>query len=252
MLQTRKAEERFMSVIQGYTQTVLDPQLRSLGLAKQQREIIVEDVTDRLESLLSRWPDARFRQTVLVLGTEEATFWEPQSASLEVRSLVVVAVRNSLVTDLNASRAYTPKLRSRRQLLPDERMRWLTSEAVSYFQAADLGGVRVQPGRDVFGSLPQRFPNAWHALSLLGNSADTELPCQLPMAAAEPMAFSASPRAVDHHSVVESGIDPGLDTFLAKVLRQIEQRQADLLFSFAFKGFTRNPEKLLSIIDHVL
>ena len=89
-----------MTVIQGYTQSVLLPQLRSLALSKRQREIVLEDVSRRLESLLFHWNDRAFRRTILMLGTEEATFWEPQAASLEIRSLVVVAVRNSLIEDL--------------------------------------------------------------------------------------------------------------------------------------------------------
>jgi hypothetical protein len=92
-----------MRLVQGYAQSVLGPQLQSLGLTKSQRKIVAEDVTQRLESLLSHWSDVPFRRTVLAIGTEEASFWEPGSATLDIRSLVVVAVRNSLVTDLNAT-----------------------------------------------------------------------------------------------------------------------------------------------------
>src|SRR4051794_9295670 len=102
-----------MTVIQGYTQSVLLPQLRSLGLSKRQREIVVEDVSRRLESLLFHWSDQAFRRTILMLGTEEATFWEPQTANLEVRSLVAVTIRNSLIEDLGASHPYTKILESR-------------------------------------------------------------------------------------------------------------------------------------------
>src|SRR5271156_3051900 len=115
-----------MRLVQGYTQSILVPQLGSLGLTKPQRKLVVDDVTQRLESLLSHWNDVPFRRTVLAIGTEEAAFWEPRSASIEIRALVVVAVRNSLVTDLNASRAYTKALRSPKELLPDEKMPWVT------------------------------------------------------------------------------------------------------------------------------
>ncbi len=86
-----------MTVIRGYTQSVLLPQLRSLALSKRQRAIVLDDVSRRLESLLFHWNDQAFRRTILMPGTEEATFWEPQTASLETRLLVVVAVRNSLI-----------------------------------------------------------------------------------------------------------------------------------------------------------
>ena len=84
-----------MTVIQGYTQSVLLPQLRSLSLRKRQREIVLEDVSQRLESLLYHWNHQAFQRTILTVGTEEATFWEPQTSCLEIRSLVVVAVERA-------------------------------------------------------------------------------------------------------------------------------------------------------------
>jgi len=240
-----------MTVVESYSQFILVPQLQSLGLKKRQREIVAEDVTQRLESLLSHWNDEPFRRTVLAIGTEEASFWEPSSASIDIRSLVVVAVRNSLVTELNATRAYTKELRSPEEFLPDEKMPWITGEAIKYFQAANLDTVQVQPKRDMFGSLTRRFPNAWHALSLLGNSSDREIACKLPMTEAEPIDLSARYATVRHNEI-ESGFDPGLNDFLAEALRKVASKELDLFISSSFKGITRNPEKLLSIIDHVL
>jgi hypothetical protein len=240
-----------MRLVQGYTQSILVPQLGSLGLTKRQRKIVAEDVTQRLESLLSHWGDVPFRRTVLAIGTEEATFWEPSSASLDIRSLVVVAVRNSLVTDLNATRAYTKALRSPREFLPDEQMPWITGKAINYFQAANLDTVQVLPKRDLFGSLPRRFPNAWHVFSLLGNSSDEEIAHNLPMTKAEPVDFTAC-RAGDKHTDIEAGFDPSLNDYLASVLRTIEKRELRLFFTSSFKSISRNPEKLLAILDHVL
>ena len=241
-----------MTVVQRYTQSLLVPQLRSLGLSKRQWEIVVEDVTQRLESLLSHWSDVTFRRTVLVLGTEEASFWRPHSANIEIRSLVVVAVRNSLIEDLGASHPYTKALRSRKKFLPDALMPWITSEAINAFQEVDLEDVQAQPERDVFGDLPRRFPNAWHVLSLLGNSWHNEIECNLPMAESEHMNSSVSARDVQQHKVVASGIDPTLDDQLVEVLGMVKRRELDLFFSPSFKNITRNPKKLLSIIECVL
>jgi hypothetical protein len=153
-----------MTLIDGYTQTLLLPQLQSLALSKRQQAIVVEDVSRRLKSLLCHRNDLAFRRTILILGTEEASFWGPQTANLEIRSLVVVAVRNSLIEDLGASRPYTKMLESRKKQLRDEQMPSITSEATKYFEAADLDVVRFQPDRDLFGDLPRRFPNALNYL----------------------------------------------------------------------------------------
>jgi hypothetical protein len=241
-----------MNLIQGYTLSVLKPQLRSLGLTRRQRETVVNDVTRRLESLLFHWSDESFRPTALVLGTEEASFWEPKTAALQVRSLVVVAVRNSSVTELNADQAFMKVLRSRKQLLPDERMPWLTGAAIEYFQAADLGSDQVRPKRDLFGELAVRFPGAWYALSLLGSLSDSEIEYILPISEAEPMDFSSCRLAAKYETVVESGFDPRLNDQLVDMLSGIERGEVAVFFSFAFKGVTRNPEKLLFLVDHVL
>jgi hypothetical protein len=241
-----------MTVVQEYTQSLLVPQLRSLGLSKRQWGVVVEDVAQRLESLLSHWSDVPFRRTVLVLGTEEASFWRPQGANIEIRSLVVVAVRNSLIEDLSTSDPYTKILRSPKMLLPDARMPWITGEAINAFREVDLVGVQAQPRRDLFGELPRRFPNAWHVLSLLGNSSENEVACNLPMAESEPNDSSVSTVKVQQLSVVVSGIDPRLDNQLMKMLGMVKRGELDLFFSHSFKSITRNPEKLLSIIDYVL
>jgi len=241
-----------MTVIQGYTQSVLLPQLRSLALSKRHRAIVIDDVSRRLESLLFHWNDQAFRRTILMLGTEEATFWEPQTASLEIRSLVVVAVRNSLIEDLGASQPYTKALESRKKQLRDEQVPWITSEATKYFEATNLDAVQVQPERDLFGDLPRRFPMAWHALSLLGGSSENEIASELPIVEAESVDSSASKWQVKHLNVVASGIDPRLDAHLLEILRRIKQRELQMFFSPSFKSITRNPEKLLFVIDHVL
>jgi len=241
-----------MTVIQGYTQSVLLPQLRSLALSKRQREIVLEDVSRRLESLLFHWNDQTFRRTILMLGTEEATFWEPQTASLEIRSLVVVAVRNSLIEDLGASQPYTKALESRKKQLRDEQVPWITSEATKFLEAANLDAVQVQPKRDLFGDLRRRFPTAWHALSLLSGSSQDEIVCELPIVAPESMESSGSRWQVQHLNVVASGIDPRLDAYLVDILRQIKQRSLRMFFSPSYKSITRNPEKLLFVIDHIL
>ena len=126
------------------------------------------------------------------------------------------------------------------------------SEATKYFEAANLDAVQVQPKRDLFGDLRRRFPNAWHALSLLGASSENEIVCELPIEKAESMDFSASKWQVQHLNVVASGIDPRLDAHLVDLLRQIKLRQLQMFFSPCFKSITRNPEKLLFVIDHVL
>jgi hypothetical protein len=131
-------------------------------------------------------------------------------------------------------------------------MPWVTGEAIKYFQAAALDTAQIQASQDMFGSLPGRFPNAWHVLSLLANSSNDEITCELPMAITEPINVSNLRGCTEGHTVIESGIDPGIDRYLRDALRQIERRKAGALTTPSFKHITRNPGKLLSVIDHIL
>jgi hypothetical protein len=70
----QRKETLAMNVVQDYTQSALVSRLRSLGLSKRQWEIVADDVTQRLESVLSHWNDEYIRRTILVLGTEQASF----------------------------------------------------------------------------------------------------------------------------------------------------------------------------------
>ena len=88
--------------IDKYLDTILIPQLEHLGVQSFPGAIegVVTDIPLRLQSMLSCWHDLRTRNTLLLLGREEGAFYEPRSASLEVRAFVVVTVRNSLLEDL--------------------------------------------------------------------------------------------------------------------------------------------------------
>ena len=128
----------------------------------------------------------------------------------------------------------------------------ITSEATSHFDNANLDSPRVHPKRDLFGDLPCRYPNAWHALSLLGGSSEDEIDCELPIVEGESMDTSDSKWKIQHHNVVASGIDPRWDAQLEDILRKIKLKESPLFFSPRFKFVTRNPQKLLFVIDSVL
>jgi hypothetical protein len=91
-----------MDAIDVYLDTILTPQLEHMGVQSFPGaiEAVVTDIRRRLQSVLSRWHDMPTRKTLLLLGREEGAFYEPRSASLQIRAFVVVTVRNSLLEDL--------------------------------------------------------------------------------------------------------------------------------------------------------
>lgn len=236
-----------MTLIQGYLKGLLAPRLRTYGLNKEQRAVICNDVEQRLASLLFHWHDQPFRQTILTLANEEASFWTPDDVALAIRSLVVLCVRNSLIEGLNSA------TRAQRQILPDEDMPALTGEAIAHFRNLDIGDKFSAPATDLFGSLPRRFPNAWQCLSVLAQSKEDEASYSLVLEKAEGVeAASSRSRKLGGPAFAADGMDTGVDPALRNVLLQIQKGELKVFLAPSFSRITRNPVKLLSIVDHVL
>src|SRR5262249_27326921 len=92
--------------IDGYLCGVLLPQLRGYGIEQRGIDQIVADISNRLHGVLSRWHDEDWRDTLLEVGREEGTYYLPKDTPLSIRSLVVVAVRNSLLADWHVEQKY--------------------------------------------------------------------------------------------------------------------------------------------------
>jgi hypothetical protein len=84
-------------VIERYLSDKPGPRLVGVGMPATATAAVLADVRARLVSLLRRWRDPADRSAALLPGEEEATFWEPASAPLVVRQLIVLAVRNSRI-----------------------------------------------------------------------------------------------------------------------------------------------------------
>lgn len=240
-----------------YVEGVLLPQLHAIGLNEHQRAIIARDVHSRLNSLLARWDDAPFRRTILSIGAEEGSFYEPHDASLDVRALVVVAVRNSLIEDIATQWPVTAALRENHRKIEDAELIAITKAAIEHFRKLDEspteGLPQVEAREDPFGGLPARYTGAWNALSRLANASSNKViyePVDVPVPNLP--APSAPGGPVEDVDVYASGIDAGFDATLLDRLSQIKQGPLPCFFTDCFKGVTRNPEKLFRVIEFVL
>src|SRR5262249_20236114 len=127
--------------ISAYLQQHLTGQLATRGLTDRQIATVVDDVRLRLASLLRHWNDPSMRQTILFPGREEATFYEPSDANLDVRSLVVVAVRNSCLEHLASTPEAARQLGVADQAVSDRDIPVITGDAIAYFREIDLASV---------------------------------------------------------------------------------------------------------------
>src|SRR6266702_6578219 len=242
-----------------YLDTILTLQLEHMGVQSFPGaiEAVVTDIRRRLQSVLSRWHDMPTRNTLLLLGREEGAFYEPRSASLEIRAFVVVTVRNSLLEDLGIPGAslIPADVPESEKPMQESDVQPITEAAIRYWQAIDVQSLQVVPPsvEDApFGHLPKAAPRAWHVLSTLANARErtvTFAPCQAPR--------PSLPKATVEHdpnqpSVVLSGITPEFDTLMVSSLRAIRNGRLKYLYSDSWKWLTRHPGKLYRALDFAL
>lgn len=107
---------------------VLGGQLTRLSIGPSVRTLVCDDAAARREELRSV-PGPTRRCALLLPGLEDATFVERLHASLEVRALAVVAVRNSLLRDLAADRGDRADLQDSARKLSEAELEELVSSS---------------------------------------------------------------------------------------------------------------------------
>lgn len=242
------------NLINIYISEKLKSLLKSYNIHSEIIDITLNDIHDRLASIVSRWSDGEFRRTILVTGYEEAFFYEPHT-DLDIRALVVIAVRNSIIEDLCSTKEAAQKMGLRKPAFPDDEVRVFTRDAINYFRqfdfSTDLYG--ITPGKtDFYGKLQEIYPVAWEALKHLGDWS-TQHHVYTPLKQ-EPMELGCLYAANDRGKFIEevrSGMDPEIDGELIRQLQSLEPKNRVFL-SDSFKAITRNPDKLFKVIEYIL
>ncbi len=134
-----------MDVIEFYLDAVLIPSLNTLGIQSFPGviEAVVADIRIRLHSFLLHWKDVEMRNTFLLIGKEEGTFYEPRSSSLDIRAMIVVTIRNSLLEDLGIPGASLIPAACEKKPMEESDVRTITEAAIQYWQTIDLSGLTL-------------------------------------------------------------------------------------------------------------
>ena len=249
-----------MDFLDEYINNHLSPRLSSYGLEKNIVLVISEDIKNRLKAILNCWNAPPLRHLFLFTGIEEASFYSPQ-ANLDIKSLVVLGVRNSLLEDIASTTQAARQFDLKKKIIPDEHIILFTGDAIKYFKeihleklAQTIQSVAVNP----YIQLKDKYPFAWAAFEALTKSTGKEnhfLPIKetntinyLP-----PITSLSSTQSTNTSNVtVMSGMSPIFDTNLLQNLHAIADRHINLFFADSFKMISRNPDKLFKVIDFVL
>lgn len=241
-------------IVDDYLNQVLSPQLASRGLNLKQRELVLWDVRERLISVMGNWKDESFRKAVLLLGLENAAFYEPGDVDIEIRALVAVAVRNSMLEDLTATYPYKREFAAVAGCLPDSCVPEITRSAAVFFADAwhrKPDWMVATARADIFRLLAAKYPLTWRRLTQIAASSEQEQLLQTEALVQRPAAIPAAvTRSPEQKSL--SGYSPVIDPSLAAILRNIVSGDTPFFYSPCFKTVTRNPEKLLYVIETTL
>ena len=242
----------YEQVLKDFFSLILRPQVRQLDLSGALWLRIETDISLRLQSALAAWPDIEFRRAVLLLGAENAVGFHPRSVPADIHALVAVAIRNSIIEEIHATRPFDPSFGQTTGRLSDKGMERITRLSATYFADEFKSGVCFVPTPvdDIFRTLAFYHPAAWHRISLIANSAlQEEFPSEADI---HPMVASPSPDSYSHSGAdVISGFDPSIGTALEGAI-QYAISTPRVFASDSFKMLSRNPAKLLAVIDRLV
>ncbi|MED3799834.1 hypothetical protein P4604_20950 [Lysinibacillus capsici] len=109
-----------MDIVAKYEENILRGFFESYEINNSAIDSIVDDIKQRLYSLLDIWSNLEVRRAILTIGLEEAIYYEPLNASTEIKALVVVAIRNSEFENLVSTNEAAMKYGFQETPLPEK------------------------------------------------------------------------------------------------------------------------------------
>lgn len=235
--------------IQEYLYDLINHQLRDIKY--RYREEIVNDIKNRMCSLLAKWEQEDFRRTVLFVTDEEALFYEPIVAD-DVRRFVVATIRNSMLEVAASINCNQFKMQ---EPLSDEKIKCITSNAICYFKQCKFETLQNEAKNleyvDVYGQAIQKYPLAWAVLKRAALASDTvDVFNKLHEVNSENVGEKFFENKFK--KVVCDGYSLEFDDYLKEELGNVISGRVDIFYVDCFKGLSRNFEKVLHVLQIIL
>ncbi len=247
-----------MDTVSHYLNHILAPRLRSHGVSERFLLYTIDIINTQMASLLRHWDDRVFRNTVLLLGLEEGSYYEPP-CKIDVRCFVVVAIRNSPIETMQSD-AYPEA--GLAKCLTNASVKDITSEAIRYFSTQDFAAMCKQAmsstKADLYLYLKQQHPVAWAALEKLATTSAKAV--DYPKVTID-KAFDLDNLDGDTDVIVESGklkvgvydgYTPEIEPPLKAYLKMLLEGSNGMLVVDSLKSLTRNITRLLDILEFLL
>lgn len=242
-------------IIENYLQNILKKQLKKFQVSNKAIYDVVKNVRIQMKSLLSHWKEPEFRDAILIIGSEEGTFYEPKNEL--IAKLVVVTIRNSLLEGI-ASVAYEQY--NTLKMLKDEEVRIITAAAIEYFSQFELDKleINIPIDEDYYKIITDKYPVALKALMELAKCTEENLEHDyikkenIEVYELEELEDIHYFEQTENKIVTESGIEVKINKTLCNFLKGIKEKKSKILVFDSFKMLTRNFEKLLRILEFTL
>lgn len=245
--------------IKTYIEEILFPLLNSYISNPNITQKVTMDIENRLTSLIYHWNDINFRNVILFTGMEEAYFYKPDDCNLEIKALVVVAIRNSLIEDLSSTDKAARSLGLQKPVIDDKDIPVITKQAICFFSGIDLDKLSTQlsfNNEDPYAKLPSNYPVTWKALSHL---CELSKQCHIYSQLIEPQLKLDDYNVVidmqndsNLHIDVQSGMDEEFSHGLSLLLNSVINGETKYFFVDSLKMITRHIEKLFKVMELVL
>lgn len=245
-----------MKTIRKYFDQVLRPFLKD-HLDPAFENDVFNDVERRLVSIFKNWGTEKFRKTLFLPVIELASFYQPAHANLDARAIVVAGVRNGMIEDLHTPYPYNPMFAGTPRIT-QEGMRKITSWSSLFFSRREImAAINEQyptDSGDIFQCLANQYPEAWRRIEALAMLRYTKRRQDIQTGHERWVqevfeGFDYDEGLALHY---ESGYSPAIGQQLSAALHHLANKESGVFFSPSFRGVTRNPEKLLRVIEHVL
>lgn len=247
-----------MDAVSRYLNDFLAPHLRGYGVSEPFLLYTISTIHTQMTSLLRHWDDRAFRDTVLLLGLEEGSFYEPP-AKIDIRCFVVVTIRNSPI-ETTQSDAYGAA--GMNKLLLSKEVKEITSEAIRYFSKQNFAEMcrqaKLSTKRDIYQELATQHPVAWAALQHLATTSSKTVDYPR-VSVSEPYFLESVDKELEITAKsgkpkigVYDGYISEIEPPLMELLKMLSAGSDSALIVDSMKSVTRNVTKLFSILEFLL
>ncbi len=246
-----------MERISNYINNILTPMLLKFGASHVFVTYTAQVVFTQMVSLLKHWDDRNFRSTILLLGIEEGSFYEP-AAKIDVKSFVVVTLRNSPFEVLQSDDFAEAGLK---EYISSKDVKSVTSAAIQYFNKQNFDelckaakNIDIQ---DLYAELTEKYPVTFTALQKVATASAKSLdyskvkvdtPYELEELSQEKVEETKSKTNISFYD----GYNKNIDKPLMELLYSIANNSKNCFITDSFKSLTRNVEKLFCVIEFLL